>query len=91
MPAAGRRARPISTPRPNWSRSPRPRSPSRPLLAANPELTAGDGSPFAGCALVARRVMDDSCRLRRPIHDYRNLIAALGRVDHDSGGDDTPF
>lgn len=61
------------------------------LLAANPELTAGDDSQLAGCALVARRVIDDSCRLRRAIDDYRGLVAALADAADDPGGDDIPF
>ena len=61
------------------------------LLAANPELTTGDDSPLPFCALSARRVIDDACRLRRTIDDYRGLIAALAAHAAEPTDDDIPF
>jgi hypothetical protein len=60
------------------------------LLAANPELGAGDDSPLPICALAARRVIDDVCRLRRAIDDYRG-VAALAEIAAAPGDDDIPF
>lgn len=61
------------------------------LLAANPELTAGDDSPLPVCALAARRVIDEACRLRRALDDYRGLLAALAAAAADRPDDDIPF
>ena len=61
------------------------------ILAANPELTAGDDSPLPVCARAARRVIDDACRLRLVIDDYRALVAAFAAVAAGPGTDDIPF
>ncbi len=62
------------------------------LIAANPELTAGRDESLPVSALLARRVIDDACRLRRAIDDYRGLAAALAAEPAEpSGDDDVPF
>jgi hypothetical protein len=61
------------------------------LLAANPELTAGDDTPLPVCALAARRVIDDACKIRRTIDGYRDIVAALAVADDDPNDDDIPF